>query len=146
ASWPIGMGRDFLGCYDLLRDRLALMQRRRGSLPETGEICEGLDDPKLDHLLPAHAAAKLREEVEMARGLLPPFDLDAYRAGHLTPVYFGSAINNFGVRELLDGLAGHAPPPRPQPADLRVDDPTEEQVSGFVFKIQANMDPKHRDR
>ena len=146
ASWPIGMGRDFLGCYDLLRDRLVLMARSREGLPDAGEVCEGLDDPKLDRLLPAHAVAKLREEVEMARGLMPAFDLEAYRGGHLTPVYFGSAINNFGVRELLDGLARFAPPPRPQPAAARTVDPAEAQVSGFVFKIQANMDPKHRDR
>src|SRR5690606_36043465 len=85
ASWPIGMGRNFLGCYDLLRDRLVLMERSRGGLPQEGETCQGLDDPTLDRLLQAHAAAKLREEVEMARGLMPAFDLEAYRSGHLTP-------------------------------------------------------------
>jgi peptide chain release factor 3 len=147
ASWPIGMGRDFLGCYDLLRDRLVLMEKGgRQELPAEGETCQGLDDPKLDRLLPEHAVRKLREEVEMARGLMPPFDLAAYRAGHLTPVFFGSAVNNFGVRELLLGLAEMAPGPRPQPAVERAIGPEEEKVSGFVFKIQANMDPKHRDR
>ena len=89
--------------------------------------CEGLDDPKLDELLPADAVAKLREEVEMARGLCPDFDLDAYREGtFLTPVYFGSAINNFGVRELLDGIGTYAPSPRPQPTAAREIAPDEE--------------------
>ena len=82
----------------------------------------------------------------MVRGLCPPFDRESFLAGHLTPVYFGSAINNFGVRDLLDGLARLAPPPRPQKAVERLVDPGEEQVTGFVFKIQANMDPRHRDR
>ncbi|HYG85772.1 MAG TPA: peptide chain release factor 3 [Azospirillum sp.] len=146
ASWPIGMGRDFLGCYDLIRDRLILMDRTKGDEVSEGVECNGLDDPKLDELLPAHAVEKLREDVEMARGLMPPFDLDEYRAGHLTPIYFGSAINNFGVQELLTGLAENAPPPRPQPAEPRVVEPAEEKVTGFVFKVQANMDPNHRDR
>jgi peptide chain release factor 3 len=146
ASWPIGSGRDFLGCYDLLGDRLVLMDRTQGDRVSEGIECKGLDDPKLDDLLPAYAVAKLREDVEMARGLCPEFDLDSYRAGHLTPVYFGSAINNFGVQELLKGLAELAPPPRPQPADGRLVEPTENKVSGFVFKVQANMDPNHRDR
>jgi peptide chain release factor 3 len=146
ASWPIGMGRNFLGCYDLMRDRLALIERAKQGRPEETESCEGLDDPKLDALLPDHAVATLREEVEMARGLMPVFDLSAYRAGNMTPIYFGSAINNFGVGELLRGLVELAPPPRPQPAVEREIDPDENKVAGFVFKIQANMDPKHRDR
>ena len=147
ASWPIGIGRDFLGCYDLLRDRLALLHRKgRGDLPEDGEVCEGLEDAKLDALLPDYAVATLREQVDMARGLCPDFNLESYRGGHLTPVFFGSAINNFGVRELLQGLSSYAPSPRPQPASPRAVDPTEDKLSGFVFKIQANMDPKHRDR
>jgi len=146
ASWPIGMGRNFLGCYDLLRDRLLLTQRSKGNTIDEGIPCEGLDDPKLDELLPADAIAKLREDVEMVRGLCPEFDLDAYREGTLTPVYFGSAINNFGVRELLDGIGAYAPPPRPQPTAGREIMPEEDKVSGFVFKVQANMDAKHRDR
>jgi peptide chain release factor 3 len=146
ASWPIGMGRDFKGCYDLLRDRLILMDRTHGDRVDEGIACEGLDDPKLDELLGEDFAAKLREDVELVRGLCKPFDLTSYREGHLTPVYFGSAINNFGVRELLLGLAEHAPSPRPQKADVRVIDPGEEKVTGFVFKVQANMDPNHRDR
>ena len=146
ASWPIGMGRDFLGCYDLLNDRLVLVSRTKGERPAEGEPCNGLDDPKLDALLPDYAVAKLREEVEMARGLCPTLDEEAFAGGHMTPVYFGSAINNFGVRELLDGLVHRAPRPRPQEARERIVEPDEKHFTGFVFKIQANMDPKHRDR
>ncbi len=143
ASWPIGMGRDFLGCYDLLNDRLLLMSR--GST-DMGEACNGIDDPRLDELLPKAAVAKLREDIAMVRGLCPPFDAQAFLEGHLTPVFFGSAVNNFGVRELLHGLAAYAPPPCPRPALERTVQPSEIPVTGFVFKIQANMDPKHRDR
>src|SRR6202022_4636186 len=146
ASWPIGMGRDFLGTYDLFADALLLFERGVHDRVTEPVRCNGLDDPKLLRLLPKEALAKLREEVEMAKGLCPPFDLDAYRGGHLTPVYFGSALNNFGVRELLAGLVRLAPPPRPQPAGERTGGPGEPAVTGFVFKIQANMDPRHRDR
>ena len=146
ASWPIGMGRDFRGCYDLLRDRLILMDRSAGKRIDEGVACHGLDDPKLDELLGAEAAQKLRHDVELARGLCKPFDRQSYLEGHLTPVYFGSAINNFGVRELLLGLAEYAPAPRPQPAEKRAVMPDEAKLTGFVFKVQANMDPNHRDR
>ncbi len=146
ATWPIGMGQAFLGCYDLVHDRLIRLDRQRRDVAAVGEVLAGLDDPRLAAQLPANAVATLREEVEMARGLTPAFDLDEYRSGHLTPVFFGSAINNFGVQDLLTGLIELAPSPRPQPAAERRVAPTEEAVSGFVFKIQANMDPKHRDR
>ncbi|MGB1027841.1 MAG: peptide chain release factor 3, partial [Rhodospirillaceae bacterium] len=147
ASWPIGMGRSFLGVYDLFKDELVLIAKGgKGDLPAAGEKCTGIDDPKLDAMLPADAVEKLREEVEMVRGLCPDFDLEAYRGGHMTPVYFGSAVNNFGVRELLRGIGDLAPSPRPQATADREVDPGERKVSGFVFKIQANMDPKHRDR
>ncbi|MBY0510689.1 MAG: peptide chain release factor 3 [Rhodospirillaceae bacterium] len=146
VSWPIGMGRDFLGCYDLVQDQLILMARTKGEKMDAGVKCSGLDDPKLDELLPPAAIKKLREDVAMVRGLCKPFDREAYLEGHMTPVYFGSALNNFGVRELLDGVADIAPPPQPQAAAERKVDPQETKVSGFVFKIQANMDPKHRDR
>ncbi len=146
VSWPIGMGRDFLGCYDLINDKLVLMDRTAKATISEGITCQGLDDPKLDELLPDDKLAKLREDVEVARELCPTFDLESYRAGHLTPVFFGSALNNFGVRELLQGVGKLAPPPRPQPTDTRSIDPDENKVSAFVFKIQANMDPRHRDR
>ncbi len=146
VSWPIGSGREFRGCYDLAGDQLVLMARGRGDVMQEGVVCQGLDDPQIDALLPDTAAAKLREDVAMVRGLCPPFDVETYLEGHLSPVFFGSAVNNFGVRELLAGVARLAPPPRPQPAVERKVDPGEPKVAGFVFKIQANMDPKHRDR
>jgi len=146
AAWPIGMGREFLGCYDMFGDRLLLSARGKGETVDEGIPCEGLDDPKLDELLPDYAVKKLREDVEMARGLCPEFDLQSYLEGHMTPVFFGSAINNFGVHELIQGLGTHAPSPRPQPTAARMIEPSEDKVSGFVFKVQANMDAKHRDR
>ncbi len=150
ASWPIGMGRDFLGSYDLFGDALLLFERGLGGQLVEPIRCKGLDDPALATRLPARAIATLREQVEMARGLCPAFDLASFRQGHLTPVFFGSALHNFGVRELLRGIAELAPPPRPQPAvdagEPRPVLPEEEAVAGFVFKVQANIDPQHRDR
>jgi peptide chain release factor 3 len=146
GSWPIGMGQSFRGCYDLLQDRLVLLDRARKDIATQGEVCDGLDDPKIDQLLSPSEAARLREEVYMARELCPPFDHQAYLEGDLTPVYFGSALNNFGVKMLLDALVAHAPSPRPQKTTTREVDPQENDVTGFVFKIQANMDPRHRDR
>jgi len=151
ASWPIGMGDRFKGCYDLLRDRLILLERTKRDRVGEGIVCDTLTDPKLEELVGVDACAQLREEVEMVRELCPPLSLDSYREGNLTPIYFGSALNNFGVRELLDSLAELAPPPRSvpvrsfagEPRDLA---PTEPKTTAFVFKIQANMDPKHRDR
>lgn len=143
ASWPIGQGREFKGCYDLLNDGLVLMDRKA---TDPAMSCTGLDDPKIDAALGDHFAGELREGVGMARGLCPAFDREAYLAGHQTPVFFGSAVNNFGVRELLGGIQALAPSPRPQQADGRVVEADEKKVTGFVFKIQANMDPKHRDR
>ncbi|MDY0884302.1 peptide chain release factor 3 [Dongia soli] len=145
ASWPIGMGKSFKGCYDLFNDRLVMFERG-GTQGEASLKIEGLDDPKLATTLREDEVQRLRDDVEMARGLMPQFDLASYREGHLSPVYFGSAVNNFGVGELLAGLAEMAPPPRPQPTTTRAVEPTEDKLTGFVFKIQANMDPKHRDR
>jgi peptide chain release factor 3 len=150
ASWPIGMGRDFLGTYDLFADALLLFERGVHDRVVEPLRCSGLDDPELVRRLPKEALIKLRDEVEMAKGLCPPFDAQAYREGHLTPVYFGSALYNFGVGELLRGVAELAPAPRPQPAQgangPRSISPEEPEVSGFVFKVQANIDPQHRDR
>ena len=146
ASWPIGMGKLFRGCYDLLEDRLMLTRRGSHDAPDPGMVCDGLDDPRLDELLPADAAAELREQAETVRALCPPFESGPYLEGNRTPVWFGSAIANFGVRELLRGIARHAPPPRVHPAEPRPVEPGEERVSALVFKIQANMDPRHRDR
>jgi peptide chain release factor 3 len=145
ATWPIGQGKGFQGCWDLRRDQLLLFDGRRDARVEA-QPARGLDDPLLAARLPSSALATLREEVEMVRGLCPPLSLDDYRAGNQTPVFFGSALNNFGVRELLAAIAEIAPPPRLQPTVERPVSPLEEQVTGFVFKIQANMDPQHRDR
>ncbi len=146
ASWPIGVGRDFLGCYDILRDRLELMDRAdRNRVAESVEI-NGLDDPKLAEHVPAELLEKLREDLEMARELLPPLDMAAMHEGSLTPIWFGSAINSFGVKELMEGIASYGPQPQIQSAEPRQILPEEKKVAGFVFKVQANMDPKHRDR
>ncbi|AML53196.1 peptide chain release factor 3 [Falsihalocynthiibacter arcticus] len=146
ASWPIGSGRDFLGCYDLLQDRLELMDRAdRNKVAESIEI-NGLDDPQLAQHVPAELLEKLREEIEMARALLPAFDHQAMLDGTMTPIWFGSAINSFGVKELMNGIAKFGPEPQPQAASPRAVHPEEKKVTGFVFKVQANMDPKHRDR
>ncbi|MEM9582478.1 MAG: peptide chain release factor 3 [Pseudomonadota bacterium] len=146
ASWPIGVGRDFLGCYDLLGDRLELMDRAdRNKVAESIEI-SGLDDPKLAEHVPAALLEKFLEEIEMARELLPEFDHRAFLDGTMTPIWFGSAINSFGVQELMQGIADYGPEPQPQKAEPRQIAPDEKKVAGFVFKVQANMDPKHRDR
>jgi len=146
ASWPIGMGRDFIGCYDILHDRLELMDRAdRNKVAESIKI-DGLDDPKLAEHVPADLLAKLREDVEMARELLPAFDRQSFLEGHMTPIWFGSAINSFGVKELMAGIGEYGPEPQPQNAAERQIAPEEGKVAGFVFKVQANMDPKHRDR
>jgi len=146
VTWPIGMGADFKGCYDLLRDRLLLFDPGRGDRVSEAVECSGLDDPRLAEKLPAAALARLKEEVELVRAACPAFDREAYRGGHLTPIFFGSALKNFGVQELLGGLAEFAPPPVSQPAKPRPVQPSEPKVAAFVFKIQANMDPNHRDR
>jgi peptide chain release factor 3 len=146
ASWPIGVGREFLGCYDVLNDQLELMDRAdRNKVAESIKI-DGLDDPRLaDHVPPA-LLQKLREDLEMAQALLPAFDRQAFLDGTMTPIWFGSAINSFGVKELMDGIGNYGPEPQPQAAVPRQVSPDEDTVAGFVFKVQANMDPKHRDR
>ncbi len=146
ASWPIGRGRDFLGCYDLLADKLVLMERGEAELRGNNESFTGLDDERLAEFVPKKHLDILRDEVEVVRGLCPAFNHQSYLEGHMTPVFFGSALNNFGVRELLRGVATLAPSPRPRPAVSREVQPGEKNVTGFVFKIQANMDPRHRDR
>ncbi|MGH7121911.1 MAG: peptide chain release factor 3, partial [Acetobacteraceae bacterium] len=134
-SWPIGMGGLFRGCWDIPHARLV-----RAEQPGA----EAALAP--DAVVPAEQFATLREEIALIEAGYPPFDLESYRAGHLTPIYFGSALKDYGVRELLQGLVRHAPAPRGQPADRRIVEPWEERVTGMVFKVQANMDPNHHDR
>ncbi|MGV3481045.1 MAG: peptide chain release factor 3 [Sphingobium sp.] len=145
-SWPVGMGGLFEGIYDLNANRL--MQPSGDSKAFEGKAASfsGLDDPKLSDSLSAQGLERLREEAELAMGGYGEFDPEAYRHGDLTPVYFGSALKEFGVGELIDALARFAPPPRPQPAEPAPVSPDHSGVTGFVFKVQANMDPQHRDR
>jgi peptide chain release factor 3 len=144
-TWPIGMGKRFKGVYDLYHDRIIIMSATHGGKKLDGEVIQGLDNPRLDELFGSQIA-EFREEVELVRGASHEFDLEAYRKGELTPVLFGSAINNFGVQEILDALVDYAPGPLPRATLERAVEPTEEKFTGFVFKIQANMDPQHRDR
>ncbi|MGC9127573.1 MAG: peptide chain release factor 3, partial [Acidithiobacillus sp.] len=145
VTWPIGMGKRFRGVYHLLRDEVLVFTAGEETKAQDLERIAGLDNPELDRRFPDEMA-ELREQVELLRAAANPFDLEAFLAGKQTPVFFGSAINNFGVQELLAALIDWAPGPRPRPAHERVVDALEPNFSGFVFKIQANMDPQHRDR
>jgi peptide chain release factor 3 len=145
VTWPIGMGRRFRGVYHLIEDRVHLFEPGRGDQVREGEVIEGLNNPRLDERL-GDQADELREAVELVQGASHAFDVNDYLRGALTPVFFGSAINNFGVRQLLDAFVEHAPGPRPREASTRTVAPEEPRFTGFVFKIQANMDPQHRDR
>ena len=145
VTWPIGMGKRFKGVFDLRYGRTHLFAAQHGGRIVEGEIIEGLDNPRLDAVL-GDQAQELRDEMELVQGASHSLDLDAYLAGRQTPVFFGSAINNFGVRELLDAFAQYAPAPRPRSTRQRPVAPSDPAFTGFVFKIQANMDPAHRDR
>ncbi len=142
-TWPIGMGKTFRGVYNLYTDTIAFFDRNAEK--GTAEMIQGLDNPRLDELI-GHQAEELRIDVELVRGASHSFDKDAYLSGKQTPVYFGSAINNFGVQSLLDAVVDLSPAPLPRQTASRPVAPDEAKFSGFVFKIQANMDPKHRDR
>ena len=144
-TWPIGMGKRFKGIYHILNDAVHLYEPGKNSERQDIKIIEGLNTPLLDEILGDHAT-ELREEIELVQGASHEFDVQAYLQGELTPVTFGSAINNFGVNELLQQFVKTAPPPLPRDTTSRAVDPVEEKFSGFVFKIQANMDPAHRDR
>lgn len=146
ASWPIGRGREFIGTYDLLRDQLELMDRANRNKVSGSIKINGLDDPALAEHVPAELLKVFLEEIEMAKELLPKMDHQALLDGTMTPIWFGSAINSFGVQELMQGIADFGPEPQPQRAEPRFLAPEEVKVAGFVFKVQANMDPKHRDR
>ncbi len=146
-EWPVGMGGLFEGLYDLVGNRLMLPEKNAtGAYAGRVEQLTGLNDPRLDTLVSPQAAARLREEAELAVGGYATFDLNAYRGGDMTPVYFGSALKDFGVAELIAALRDLAPSPRPQPSSAGPVDPDGALVSGFIFKMQANMNPQHRDR
>ncbi|MGE0697813.1 MAG: peptide chain release factor 3 [Hyphomicrobiaceae bacterium] len=139
--WPIGRGRDFRGTFDLAHARVRQLDQS-----DDGTAVSGLDDPLLATLLAEDQLAHWREEMDLVEGACGQFELEPFRQGTLTPVFFGSALRNFGVRDLLDALIAHAPPPRSQPTSTRIVEADEKAMTGLVFKIQANMDPAHRDR
>src|SRR5690606_14906801 len=146
VTWPIGMGRSLRGIYHLIEDRIYVYQEgeKRGRLGET-RVIDGLESDEAAQFLGTDIDS-YRDEVELVRGASNAFDIEQYLRGELTPVFFGSAISNFGVRELLDAFVTHAPPPRARESETRRVEATENALTGFVFKIQANMDPRHRDR
>lgn len=144
-TWPLGMGKSFQGVYHLLEDKFYFYQHGQNARTQTGQAIEGINNSELDNQLGA-SAKSLREEIELVSGASYPFDQQTYLEGSLTPVFFGSAMNNFGVRELLDSFVSYAPATQPRPTTTRLVSPDESSFSGFVFKIQANMDPAHRDR
>jgi peptide chain release factor 3 len=144
-TWPIGMGKRFKGVFHLYNDAIHLFSATHGGRIQSGEVIQGLHNPQLDEAI-GSAAQELRDEIELVKGASHEFDQQAFLEGRLTPVFFGSAINNFGIEELLDYFVNAAPGPQPRETHERKVDPTEEAFTGFVFKIQANMDPQHRDR
>lgn len=145
-SWPIGMGQDFQGVYNLWEKNLLLYtEQKKQRIAESIRI-EDIQDPQIDELVGENAAETLREELELVSGVYPVFEEQKYLEGKISPVFFGSALNNFGVQELLNCFVEIAPPPLPKETDQRKVFPEEEKFSGFIFKIHANMDPKHRDR
>jgi peptide chain release factor 3 len=139
--WPVGRGRDFKGTYDPLHCRIRQVEREPEGTPVSGP-----DDPAIAALLEEDAAAAWRDEIELVETACGKFDLPKFREGTLTPVFFGSALKNFGVRDILEALIAYAPPPRSQKAATRTVEAGEKAMTGIVFKIQANMDPNHRDR
>jgi peptide chain release factor 3 len=145
VTWPLGMGKTFRGVYHLLRDEILLFTPGEERADGEVEVIKGIDNPILAERFPLEIE-QLKMEVELVHGASHPFDLERFLAGKQTPVFFGSAINNFGVREILNALIDWAPAPRGRDASVRSVEPTEQPFSGFVFKIQANMDPAHRDR
>jgi peptide chain release factor 3 len=141
VTWPIGRGRSFCGTYHLAENAI-----RHGDEETERTKVNGPQSEQVAGLLPENERAAFTEEMELAREACRPFDLAAFREGHLTPVFFGSALRNYGVRDLIEALGAWAPQPRAQEADRRRVEASEDKMTSFVFKIQANMDPNHRDR
>ncbi len=145
-TWPIGMGQRLKGVVHLLTGEVHLYEAGRNFTRQDSTIFASIDDPALETRIGADMLAELRDELELVQGASHPFDKAKYLAGEQTPVFFGSAVNNFGVQLLLDFFVEHAPAPRPRETTTRDVHPDENRLTGFVFKIQANMDPQHRDR
>ena len=146
VTWPIGMGKRLKGVVHLVTGEVHLYESGRNFTRQDSTIFASLDDPQVEARIGAPQLAELREELELVQGASHPFDEAAYLSGTQTPVFFGSAVNNFGVQPLLDFFVRHAPSPRPRETTTRDVAPGENKLTGFVFKIQANMDPMHRDR
>lgn len=144
-TWPIGMGKEFKGVYHLLRDETYLYQSGLGHTIQELRVIKGLNNPELDEAIGSYAE-EIRDMLELVKGASNEFNHDEFLAGELTPVFFGTAMGNFGVNHMLDGLVEWAPLPQGRETSDRKVESSEEKFSGFVFKIQANMDPKHRDR
>ena len=145
-TWPIGMGKSFKGVFHLLENKVYLFESGKNANIGDNTIIEGIDNPELDKILGEDFAKEAREEIELISGTTNPFNLNDFLEGKQTPVFFGSAINNFGIENLLDGFIKYAPLPQSRQCDTRNVSPEEEKLTGFIFKIQANMDPKHHDR
>lgn len=145
-SWPIGMGERFQGIYNIWQKDIHLFSANNKQKISEGIAFEDLSNPELDQIIGKESADELRGEIDLIEGVYPAFDKNAYLNGKLQPVFFGSALNNFGVKELLDAFIDIAPNPLPKDSDARLIKPEENKFTGFVFKIHANMDPKHRDR
>ena len=150
VTWPIGMGKEFKGVYHILEDKIYFYQTGQGHIIQDEDVLEGLNNPELDERI-GSLAEDLRDELELVLGASHEFELDAFLKGELTPVFFGTALGNFGITQMLNSFVEWAPAPMPrkvedQDANVRDIDASEESFSGFVFKIQANMDPAHRDR
>ena len=144
-NWPLGMGKEFKGVYNLYKDTIHVYRHGQGSQLHEVEVIEGIDSDEAKALLGSYRD-DFRDEIELVRGASNDFDLDAYLRGEMTPVYFGTALGNFGVKEMLDDFVEYAPAPQTRATESRDVTATESGFTGFVFKIQANMDPKHRDR
>ncbi len=144
-TWPIGMGKSFKGVYHILQDTVILYESGLGDQIQDSKVIKGIDNPEIDAALGGYAD-QLREEIDLVKAAAAEFSLEEFMAGQLTPVFFGTALGNFGVDHILDGLINWAPKPLSRESDVRVIEPVEESFTGFVFKIQANMDPLHRDR
>lgn len=145
-TWPIGMGKRFKGVLHLLEDKVYLYEAGKNTEIGKNIVIDDVNNPKLDVILGAEVTLKMRDEVELIRETTTPFDLNAFLDGKQTPVFFGSAISNFGIQNLLDGFIEYAPTPKNRESDIREVKPDECSLTGFIFKIQANMNPKHHDR
>jgi peptide chain release factor 3 len=145
-TWPIGMGDYFKGVYNIYDQNINLFQANKTKIAKEIVSLSDINDPELDEIIGDKPAAELREDLEMIEGVYDPFDRETYLSGEVAPVFFGSAVNNFGIKELLDTFIQISPSPRGRETDLRFINPEDPKFSGFVFKIHANLDPKHRDR